>query len=133
MSKFNKFTSIFDIEINNDPKSTNGKGLTAFYNTILVLAFRKYLFETARIKPPFYIIDSPLLGLDVGHTHVNKNNLTQGIYNYFVNSVNQSQLIIIENEKDMPNINLKNPKIKFYDFTHDEDEGRYGFLLDFKD
>ena len=123
----------FDIEINNDPKSTNGKGLTAFYNTILVLAFRKYLFETARIKPPFYIIDSPLLGLDVGHTHVNKNNLTQGIYNYFVNSVNQSQLIIIENEKDMPNINLKNPKIKLYDFTHDEDEGRYGLLLDFKD
>ena len=129
--KYKKYK--IDIEINNDPKSTNGKGLTAFYNTILVLAFRKYLFETARIKPPFYIIDSPLLGLDVGHTHVNKNNLTQGIYNYFVNSVNQSQLIIIENEKDMPNINLKNPKIKFYDFTHDEDEGRYVFLLDFKD
>lgn len=123
----------FDIEINNNPKSTNGKGFTAFYNTTLVLAFRKYLYETARIKPPFYIIDTPLLGLDVGHTHINKNNLTQGIYNYFVNSVNQSQLIIIENEKDMPNINLKNPKIKYYDFTHDEDEGRYGFLLDFKD
>lgn len=123
----------FDIEINNNPKSTNGKGFTAFYNTTLVLAFRKYLYETARIKPPFYIIDTPLLGLDVEHTHVNKNNLTQGIYNYFVNSVNQSQLIIIENEKDMPNINLKNPKIKYYDFTHDEDEGRYGFLLDFKD
>lgn len=123
----------FDIEINNNPKATNGKGFTAFYNTTLVLAFRKYLYETARIKPPFYIIDTPLLGLDVGHTHLNKNNLTQGIYNYFVNSVNQSQLIIIENEKDMPNINLKNPKIKYYDFTHDEDEGRYGFLLDFKD
>lgn len=123
----------FDIEINNNPKSTNGKGFTAFYNTTLVLAFRKYLYETARIKPPFYIIDTPLLGLDVGHTHINKNNLTQGIYNYFVNSVNQSQLIIIENEKDMPNINLKNPKIKYYDFTHNEDEGRYGFLLDFKD
>lgn len=123
----------FDIEINNNPKSTNGKGFTAFYNTTLVLAFRKYLYETARIKPPFYIIDTPLLGLDVGHTHVNKNNLTQGIYNFFVNSVNQSQLIIIENEKDMPNININNPKIKYYDFTHDEDEGRYGFLLDFKD
>lgn len=123
----------FDIEINNNPKSTNGKGFTAFYNTTLVLAFRKYLYETARIKPPFYIIDTPLLGLDVGHTHIIKNNLTQGIYNYFVNSVNQSQLIIIENEKDMPNINLKNPKIKYYDFTHDEDEGRYGFLIDFTD
>ena len=123
----------FDIEINNNPKSTNGKGFTAFYNTILVLAFRKYLYETARIKPSFYIIDSPLLGLDVGHTHVDKNNLIQGIYNYFVNSIEQSQLIIIENEKDMPNINLNNPKIKYYDFTHDEDEGRYGFLTDFKD
>lgn len=123
----------FDIEINNNPKSTNGKGFTAFYNTILVLAFRKYLFETARIKPPFYIIDTPLLGLDVGHTHIKKNNLTEGIYNYFVNSVDQSQLIIIENEKDMPNINLKNPKIKYYDFTHDEDEGRYGFLIDYKE
>lgn len=123
----------FDIEINNNPKSTNGKGFTAFYNTTLVLAFRKYLYETARIKPPFYIIDTPLLGLDVGHTHIEKNNLTQGIYNYFVNSVDQSQLIIIENEKDMPNINIKNPKIKYYDFTHDEDEGRYGFLIDYKD
>ena len=123
----------FDIEINNNPKSTNGKGFTAFYNTTLVLAFRKYLYETARIKPPFYIIDTPLLGLDVGHTHVNKKNLTQGTYNFFVNSVNQSQLIIIENEKDMPNININNPKIKYYDCTDDEDEGRYGFLLDFKD
>ncbi|MBR2138149.1 MAG: hypothetical protein IKC22_07570 [Bacilli bacterium] len=123
----------FDIEINNNSKSTNGKGFTAFYNTTLVLAFRKYLYETARIKPPFYIIDTPLLGLDVGHTHIIKNNLTQGIYNYFVNSVNQSQLIIIENEKDMPTINLKNPKIKYYDFTHDENEGRYGFLIDFTD
>lgn len=123
----------FDIEINNNPKSTNGKGFTAFYNTTLVLAFRKYLYETARIKPPFYIIDTPLLGLDVGHTHIEKNNLTQGIYNYFVNSVDQSQLIIIENEKDMPNINFKNPKIKYYDFTHDDDEGRYGFLIDYKD
>lgn len=123
----------FDIEINNNPKSTNGKGFTAYYNTTLVLAFRKYLYETARIKPPFYIIDTPLLGLDVGHTHIIKNNLTQSIYNYFVNSVNQSQLIIIENEKDMPTINLKNPKIKYYDFTHDEYEGRYGFLIDFTD
>ncbi len=123
----------FDIEINNNSKSTNGKGFTAFYNTTLVLAFRKYLYETARIKPPFYIIDTPLLGLDVGHTHVNKNNLTQGIYDYFVNYVNHSQLIIIENEKDIPTINLNNPKIKYYNFTHDENEGRYGFLMDFND
>lgn len=123
----------FDIEINNASKSTNGKGFTAFYNTILILAFRKYLFDTARIKPPFYIIDTPLLGLDVGKTHLNKYNLIKGVYNYFVNSINQSQLIIIENEKDMPDINLANPKVKYYNFTHDEKEGRYGFLLDVKD
>ena len=33
--------------------------------------------------------------------------------------------VCIENEKDMPTINLKNPKIKYYDFTHDENEGRW--------
>lgn len=123
----------FDVEINGNHKSTNGKGFTAFYNTILVLAFRKYLYENARFKPSFYIIDSPLLGLDVGKTNFNKNNLILGIYNYFVSSINQSQLIIIENEKDMPNINLNNPNIKYYDFTHDKENGRYGFLLDFTD
>ena len=123
----------FDIEMNNNPKSTNGKGFTAFYNTVLVLAFRKYLFDTARIKPPFYIIDTPLLGLDVGKTNLDKNNLIKGVYDYFVNSINQSQLIIMENEKDIPNINLSNPNIRYYHFTHDENEGRYGFLLDFKD
>lgn len=123
----------FDIEINGSSKATNGKGFTAFYNTIMILAMRKYLYDNARIKPFFYIIDTPLLGLDVGHTHINKNNLTLGVYNYFVNSMEQSQMIIIENEKDMPNIDLNNPKIKYYNFTHDEDEGRYGFLFDFKD
>lgn len=123
----------FDIEINNNLKSSNGKGFIAFYNTILVLTFRKYLYETARIKPPFYIIDTPLLGLDVGYTHIEKNNLIKGIYNYFISSINQSQLIIIENEKDMPAIDLNNSKIKYYDFTHDETKGRYGFLIDFKD
>ncbi len=46
--------------------------------------------------------------------HLNKNNLTQGIYDYFVNCVSHSQLIIIENEKDIPTINLNNPKIKYY-------------------
>lgn len=123
----------FDIEINGNSKSTNGKGFTAFYNTVLILTFRKYLYEWARIKPPFYFIDTPLLGLDVGHTHLNKNNLILGIYNYFVLSMNQSQLIIIENEKDMPKINLNNPKIKFYEFIHDKNVGRYGFLLDYID
>ena len=33
----------------------------------------------------------------------------------------------------MPTINLKNPKIKYYNFTHNEDEGRYGLLIDFTD
>ena len=131
-SAFFSFKS-FDIEINGNSKATNGKGFTAFYNTIMLLAIRKYLYDNARIKPSFYIIDTPLLGLDVGHTHINKNNLTLGIYNYFINSMDQSQLIIIENEKDMPKIDLNNNKIKYYNFTHDDEEGRYGFLFDFKD
>ena len=123
----------FDIEINGNSKASNGKGFTAFYNTIMILSIRKYLYDNARIKPFFYIIDTPLLGLDVGHTHINKNNLIKGIYNYFLTSMDQSQMIIIDNEKDMPTIELNDSKIKYYNFTHDEDEGRYGFLFDFRD
>ncbi len=124
----------FDIEINGNTKSANGKGLTAFYNTILVLAFRKYLYDKAIIKPFFYVIDTPLLGLDVGKDEYKEANIRKGIYRYFVNSMNQSQLIIIENEKDLPNINYDVNGIKFHYYSHNKDnETRYGFLLDFED
>lgn len=123
----------FDIMIDNNPKSTNGKGFTAFYNMVVLLAFRKYFFEKAKIKPPFYIIDTPLFGLDVGKTHLEKNNLIKGIYEYFINTTYQSQLIIIDNEKDLPEINYERKNIIKYNFTHDKDKDRYGFLLDYYD
>lgn len=124
----------FDIEINNDQKNANGKGFTAFYNTVLVLAFRKYLYDKANIKPFFFIIDTPLLGLDVGQAEFSNNNIRTGIYQYFINSIEQGQLIIFDNEKDMPKINFTNKKIKTIYFSHIKDNTtRYGFLLDYED
>lgn len=123
----------FDIMIDNNPKSTNGKGFIAFYNMVVILAFRKFLFEKAKIKPSFYIFDTPLYGLDVGKNHLKKNNLIKGIYEYFINSTDQSQLIIIDNEKDIPEINYKDKNIIMYNFTHDKNNNRYGFLLDYYD
>ena len=48
-------------------------------------------------------------------------------------TTNRNWFTIIENEKDMPKINLNNPKIKFYEFTHDKNVVRYDFLLDYID
>lgn len=124
----------FDIEINNDQKNANGKGFTAFYNTVLVLALRKYLYDKANIKPFFFIIDTPLLGLDVGQAEFSNNNIRTGIYQYFINSIEQGQLIIFDNEKDMPKLNFTNKKIKTIYFSHIKDNTtRYGFLLDYED
>lgn len=121
----------FDIHINNNSKSTNGKGFSAFFNTVLILSFRNFLYKFGEIIPPFYIIDSPLLGLDIGKTNINKNDLIKGIYNYLIKTMKISQLIIFENEKDLPDINLDNDLIKHYVFTHNKEKGRYGFLNDY--
>lgn len=124
----------FDIEINGNKKNANGKGMSAFFNTVLVLAFRKYLYDKAIIKPFFFIIDTPLLGLDVGKAELNEKNIRKGIYQYFIDSIEQSQLIILDNEKDLPKINLDVEKNRVHYFSHTKDnKSRYGFLLDFED
>lgn len=124
----------FDIEINGDKKNANGKGFTAFYNTILVLAFRKYLYDKAAIKPFFFVIDTPLLGLDVGKTEFNPSNIRKGVYQYFLNSMEQGQLIIFDNEKDLPKMDFNVDNLKMEYFSHQDDETtRYGFLLDYED
>lgn len=123
----------FDIHINENTKSSNGKGFSSFFNSVLLLAFRNYLYKYSNIIPPFYIIDSPLLGLDVGKTNIDKDDLISGIYNYFISSTNISQLIIFENEKNLPNIDFNQKTIKQYHFTHNLNSGRYGFLIDYHD
>ncbi len=125
-------TRTFDIEINGGTKDSNGKGYVAFFNSVLILAIRKYIYDISSIKLPFYIIDTPLLGLDVGDAEINHENIRIGIYQYFMKSVNQSQLIIIDNKKDMPNLNFNQQYIHLVYYSHNEKD-RYGYFIDHRD
>lgn len=59
--------SSFDVEVNGSKKADNhGKGYRAFLNTIVALAFRKYMSMEAIYKPGLLVVDTPLLGFDEG-------------------------------------------------------------------
>ena len=76
------------------------------------------------------VIDSPLLGFKEGKQKVNMpDNMRQGIYDYIINSRELGQVIIVENDEDVPEIkNVEDGLVNIISFTHDENEGRYGFL-----
>ena len=122
-----------DLVVDNQKKSTNGKGFTALYNTVLFLSIRKLLNDKAQCKPFTYLLDTPLHGLDLGNLEAHVKNIRRGIYNYFIESQNQGQLIIFDNKKNMPTNNTFLANINCYEFTHEENNGRYGFLLEHRD
>lgn len=90
------------------------------------------MYDISSIKLPFYIIDTPLLGLDVGDDEINPENIRIVIYEYFMKSVNQSQLIIIDNKKDMPDLNFNKHNIHLEYYSHNEKD-RYGYFIDHSD
>ncbi len=130
----------FDIKFNdNELKRTKcGTGYKAYINTILILTFRKYLFDKAIHKPTIYMIDSPLLGLDET-TIDNKKNVSPSmklnLYKYFANHQEESQLIIIDNSMSLPSqINdIKNVKLIRFTKGDTPVEGCYVGLLDLED
>ena len=121
-----------DVILGNQKKGTNGKGYTAFYNSVVFLAFRKFMFNNAKYRFPIQMIDTPLHGLDLGDAEHNIHNMRTGIYECFLTSLGYGQLIIFDNENNMPtNQYLFNiDGVKCYRFTHDDSCGQYGFLLD---
>lgn len=79
------------------------------------------------------MIDTPLHGLDLGDAEYNIHNMRTGIYESIFESSGYGQLIVFDNEKNMPSdlhISINPGDVKYYKFTHDESIGRYGFLLD---
>lgn len=122
-----------DVILGDQKKGTNGKGYTAFYNSVVFLAFRKYMFNNAKYHFPVQMIDTPLHGLDLGDAEYNIHNMRTGIYESIFESSGYGQLIVFDNEKNMPSdlhISINPGDVKYYKFTHDESAGRYGFLLD---
>lgn len=121
--------SDFDIEINGHKKSTHeGQGYTSFVNSVTALTFRHYLAHHGKYYPGFLIIDTPLLGLDQGVADSAPESMCSGLFRYFMNHQEEGQLIIIENSKNLPELDYEAAGANVITFTKGLTEGRPGFL-----
>jgi mRNA-degrading endonuclease RelE of RelBE toxin-antitoxin system len=125
----------FDLEVNGEHKSeSHGKGYRAFINTVLGLAFRHYYINDAVYNPGLFMVDTPLLGLDQGLDDQSPESMKKGLFKYFIKHQSEGQTIIVENTKDMPDMDYEAAGAKVIEFTHDNyeskySESRYGFLV----
>lgn len=121
--------SDFDIEIDGHKKSTHeGQGYTSFVNSVTALTFRHYLAHHGKYYPGFLIIDTPLLGLDQGVADSAPESMCSGLFRYFMNHQEEGQLIIIENSKNLPDLDYEAAGANVITFTKGLTEGRPGFL-----
>ena len=126
--------SSFDIEINGRKKQNfNGQGYTSFLNSIIAMSFRQYLSENAIYDPGFLVIDTPLLGLDQGVSDISPESMRASLYTYFTNHQDCGQVILLDNMKDVPDIDFKSSGVNVITFTKGLEPGRYGFLMDITD
>jgi hypothetical protein len=126
----------FDLEINGLAKeNSHGKGYWAFINTVLGLAFRQYLEKRAAHKPGIFVVDTPLLGLDQGVEDSAPTSMRTALFQYFLDHQSNSQIIVVENTKNLPDLDYEANGAKVIEFTHNKykskyKENRYGFLHD---
>lgn len=121
--------SNFDIEINGHKKSAHeGQGYTSFVNSVTALTFRHYLAHQGKYYPGFLIIDTPLLALDQGVKDSDPKSMGAGLFRYFMNHQEEGQLIIIENSKNLPDLDYEAAGANVITFTKGLTEGRPGFL-----
>lgn len=119
----------FDARINGHSKNHgNGNGFSAFVNTVMALAFRKYFIKTATFDPGFLVIDSPLSGLDQGKREKFDINMRNGLYTFMLNHQDLGQIIIFENTMNTANLDYEAHGAKKVHF--DKINGRAGFLLE---
>lgn len=122
--------SSFDVEINGRKKQNfNGQGYTSFLNSIIAMSFRQYLSENAVYDPGFLVIDTPLLGLDQGISDVSPESMRASLYTYFTNHQDCGQIILLDNMKDVPNIDFKSTGTNIITFTKGLEPGRYQLTI----
>ena len=115
-----------DISINGKERRTNGKGYRAYFNSMLSIAFIKYLFEKGTYKQNLLLLDSPILSLKLSANEEIGTSIKQGLFEILQEMNNELQIIVFENI--IPEIEYKNANI--IKFTRDINSGRYGFLPD---
>lgn len=126
----------FDLLVNGDLKADgHGKGYYSFINTVNGLALRQYFIDKAKYNPGLFIVDTPLHGFDEGVSEHDKESMKFNLFQYFIEHCDEGQTIIVENKRNLPNIDFEGKGIRIIDFTHDNyvsefSESRYGFLID---
>ena len=130
-ARFDK--SLFDVVINGESKASQGKGYRAYLNSIVSLSILDYLDNNATYPIPLFIVDTPLLGLDEAITEYqtteeNLDNMRSSFYKYLVETGNRRQVILIDNNKNLPEIDWGKSNLNIIEFTKSVENGRYGFL-----
>lgn len=116
--------NMWDVKINESAKKSFGQGYRTYINTVMLLTIRGLLSENPNsFYPGFLILDSPLVTLKENKEKEISDNMKVGLFEYLLESQEQGQVIVIENE--LPNIDLGN--INHIEFTGNEN-GRYGFI-----
>lgn len=119
----------FDLVINNKAKVYNGKGYKALTNSVVLLAWRQLMEDSAKINPHFYFFDSPLKGLFLPEGIEVTRNIRKGFFQYLADLDTTDQIIIVENTNngELPIIESGEDTM-IYNFTK-SNTGNYGFLV----
>lgn len=134
----------FDIRIRYKAKRSHGKGYRAFFNTIVVLALRRYIYEHAAHKPSVIVLDTPTLGLEHQKsgsdlvTSRDKNGrprtgLLRNLYDHMVDTGEYGQLIILNNTDSTPTTHFEGENTTELVFGEHEEADRPGLLIDMRE
>ena len=134
---YDSFTTVqfdmnsFDITVDGQKKANiHEQGYRSYLNTIVALAFRRYMELDAKYNPGFVIIDTPLLGLNNGTNDSVLERMKTGLFEYLINHQNEGQVIILENKSNVPDLDYEQNGVNVITFTKRHKPGRCGFLND---
>lgn len=125
----------FDLLINGVTKQEeHGKGYNSFINTVMGLTMRRYYIDHAKYNPGLFIVDTPFHGFDEGKV-IKEASMVHGLFDYLINQNGTGQIIVVENDKSIPDdIDFEGKGVNVIDFhknnyTSRFKNNRYGFLI----
>ena len=116
-----------DVVVNQKLKTNQGKGYRAYLNSVYSSTLFRYVIEHGKYAPFILILDSPVLSLKEGisDSELVGSPMRKGLFTYLKECSLYGQVVIIEN--DIPEIDYSG--VNLIEFTKNEKQGRYGFLL----
>ena len=127
---FDNQSKYFDIKINNNPRSTSGKGYRAITYTAFIYGLMKYAIAKNRNHPRFVVFDSPLTTFkDRDDVQDSSEQVSQNVefafFKSLANVTQGEQIIVLENKE--PDDSLKT-LMNYVHFSGQKNSGREGFF-----